>query len=232
MADQLFGNENRHKEVRKAAVDYIKKNRNEYEPFMDENTTIDKYCDLMSLNAVWGGQMELNALAKAYKFNLIVHKIDSPSMGHVFHSPIGSVATIHLSFHMGSHYNSIRRSDDPCHIGDSPIEKYVIGHNLDKILKDFKGKVEPKSKIKKLVKYDDQDEDSTSTNSKEEAKDQKEESKEKPKEDDEPDSISEHLIEYALNFTEASPDNSENIKLMKFVFELVFDQDQIGCLNE
>ena len=35
--------------------------------------------------------------------------------------------------------------------------------------------------------------------------------------------INQSLIEYALNFTEASPDESENIQLMKYIFELTFD---------
>jgi hypothetical protein len=73
----------------------------------------------------------MNALAKCLKFNAIVHKIDSPSMAHVFHKPIGSVPTIHLSYHLNSHYNSVRRADDPCMIGDAPIDKYPIGHDLE-----------------------------------------------------------------------------------------------------
>jgi hypothetical protein len=218
--------------MRQAAINNMLANPDDYKPFIDEDDTLEKYCNNMSKNTVWGGQMELNALAKAHKFNVIVHKIDSPSMAHVFHEPIGSVATIHLSYHMGSHYNSIRRSDDPCRIGDPPIKNYVIGHNLEQIQKDFKDIAdEPKSKIRKLIKSDDiVEDDSTSTNSQSKEKEDKEDEKqtkkdddkEDVKEDDDSDVISQQLIEYALNFTEASPDNIENIKLMKFVFELIF----------
>ena len=37
-ADQLFGNQNRHFEVRKNAIAYIKSHKDEYAPFMDETS--------------------------------------------------------------------------------------------------------------------------------------------------------------------------------------------------
>lgn len=83
--------------------------------------------------------MEMNALAKFYKINVIVHQIDQPSMAHVFHPPLGSVPTIHLSYHLGSHYNSVRRKDDPCLVDEIPYEKYPIGHNLQKIMNAIQG---------------------------------------------------------------------------------------------
>ena len=41
---------------------------------------------------------------------------------------------------MGEHYNSVRRIDDPCLKGESPLTAYPIGHDLSK-LKDKLGKV-------------------------------------------------------------------------------------------
>lgn len=142
------------------------KNQNNFAPFIDENTTLEKYCDWMGKNGVWGGQMELNALAYEFKFNVIVHKIDSPSMAHVFHEPMGSVPTIHLSYHMGSHYNSVRRADDPCRIGDPPIKKYVIGHKLAEMQKEMTENIEePKSKIRKVVNFNNDDDEETASTS-------------------------------------------------------------------
>ena len=56
-------------------------------------------------------------------------------MANVFIDPIGSVATLHLSFHLDSHYNSIRRGDDPMYTGVKPLKQYKIGHDLDKVKK-------------------------------------------------------------------------------------------------
>jgi hypothetical protein len=43
-------------------------------------------------------------------------------MVQVFHEPIGSVPTIHLSYHLGKHYNSIRREDDPITENQAPVK--------------------------------------------------------------------------------------------------------------
>jgi len=50
----------------------------------------------------------------------------------VFVPPIGSVPTIHISYHMGEHYNSVRRFDDP---GFRPAISgdFVVGHELEKV---------------------------------------------------------------------------------------------------
>lgn len=75
--------------------------------------------------------MELNALAQVYGFNAIIHQVDDPSMANVFHEPIGSKPTIHLSYHLGEHYNSVRRGDDPVNRGEAPVVAYPIGHDLE-----------------------------------------------------------------------------------------------------
>jgi OTU domain-containing protein 3 len=87
----------------------------------------------MEKDSVWGGQLEMNALANALKFNVIVHQVDNPSMVQVFHEPIGKVPTIHLSYHLGEHYNSVRRIDDTCIVGQAPIKFFKIGHDIENV---------------------------------------------------------------------------------------------------
>ena len=73
IADQLEGDESQHLQYRLAACKYIKTNKDYYIHFIDEDETIEGYCNDMSKDAVWGGQMEMNALASAFKFNVIIH---------------------------------------------------------------------------------------------------------------------------------------------------------------
>jgi hypothetical protein len=91
---------------------------------------MEKYCKNMLKGGTWGGQMEMNALAHVYKFNAIVHQVDNPNMVQQFHEPMGSVPTIHLSYHLGRHYNSVRREDDPMLPKTKPLP---IGHDLEKV---------------------------------------------------------------------------------------------------
>ena len=82
----------------------------------------------------------MNALANVFKFNAIVHQVDHPSLVQSFIDPIGSVPTIHLSFHLNEHYNSVRRGDDPCTRGTVPIKDFPIGHKLEEVKVLLSGK--------------------------------------------------------------------------------------------
>lgn len=94
--------------------------------------------------------MEMNALAHIHKFNAIIHQVGNPNMVQAFHEPMGSVPTIHLSYHLGRHYNSVRREDDPIERGVPPIKKYPIGHDLEKTRILVKSKVLTKEEKKQL----------------------------------------------------------------------------------
>jgi hypothetical protein len=61
-------------------------------------------------------------------------------MVQCFHPPMGSVPTLHISYHLNEHYNSVRRGDDEGHRGIPPIIEYPIGHDLEKVKELMKGK--------------------------------------------------------------------------------------------
>ena len=86
----------------------------------------------MRKSSTWGGQHEIRALGLQYKVNVIVHQVSGPNVVQTFHEPLGSVDTIHLSYHMGKHYNSVRRIDDPAKKNVVPVVYYPIGHDLEK----------------------------------------------------------------------------------------------------
>lgn len=119
IADQLDGDQTKHVYYRKTAVDYIKRNPDQFKPFLNDSDyeededPIEVYCKQMAKDSKWGGQHEINALAQKCKFNVFMHQVGSPSLMHVFHNPIEDYPIVHLSYHRGCHYNSVRRIDDP-----------------------------------------------------------------------------------------------------------------------
>jgi len=44
-----------HEDYRKECIAYIRKNKDDYIPFIEDDETIDEYCDGMEDDAVWGG---------------------------------------------------------------------------------------------------------------------------------------------------------------------------------
>jgi hypothetical protein len=73
IADQLFGEEGRHREVRQECWDYIEEQKDYFVHFIEDDETIEEYVEDMRRDHIWGDQLELTALCQAYRFNLIVH---------------------------------------------------------------------------------------------------------------------------------------------------------------
>ena len=68
-----MGDEHRHAELRAKTVDYIEENRDLYKFFIEDDESIDDYINWIRQDTKWAGQLEMNALAQVYSFNVIVH---------------------------------------------------------------------------------------------------------------------------------------------------------------
>ena len=136
VSDQLFGSEADHAQLRRLAVEQLQQNREEYQFYVENDVPIDKYIDAMSQPGSWAGQLEMSILAKYFKFNVIIHRVDSEDMAQEFH-PWGTegLKTLHLAYHRRRHYNSVRTMADP---GDGPATDYPIRHHLIKEKHDSK----------------------------------------------------------------------------------------------
>ncbi len=141
IADQLEGNEKLHRKYRADAIEYISENKESYAPFIEDDETIDQYLEDMAKDSVWGGQMEIQALSAKYQFNIIVHQVDNPIMAFT-NFPWGTVPTLHVSYHMGEHYNSVRLITD--NEGEG-VPAQPIGHEL-KIVNKQEGPDEEEKK--------------------------------------------------------------------------------------
>ena len=75
---------------------------------------------------------------------MIVHQVNNPSFAQEFW-PFGTVPTLHVSYHLGEHYNSVRLAADP---GSSAAIDFPIGHSL----KEVEGEPEEEVKEKKEEK--------------------------------------------------------------------------------
>jgi OTU domain-containing protein 6 len=98
------------RQLREVIADYLRKHRNEYEPFIDTED-YDVYCEKLAKENIWGGQVELQACAKILERPIEIIqgngnepiKIDSPLPS--LKSPI--VITFHRYLYTnGEHYNS------------------------------------------------------------------------------------------------------------------------------
>jgi len=101
-----------YKIVRYAAADYIALNPDDFIPFLEE--PLDDYTHKIKDTAEWGGQLELLALAKAYRVE--IHVLQSASsLEKIVPDTSTEGRTIWLAYYrhnygLGEHYNSLRKA--------------------------------------------------------------------------------------------------------------------------
>ena len=118
VADQLYSQEHRHDEVRRELCDFVESKRTDFEPFVEDDEDFDIYLARMRTDAEWGGNFELAAVVRCFGVHVIVHQLAAPRYQLTNHEIKGShVRTIHLSYHDGEHYNSVRVLGDNSSIG-------------------------------------------------------------------------------------------------------------------
>ncbi|VAH54034.1 unnamed protein product [Triticum turgidum subsp. durum] len=114
MGDQLEGDEGQHIKYREMVVHYILEHREEFEPFIEDEVPFDDYCDSMMKDGTWAGNMELQAGSLVTGRNICIHMLNSPRWYINNFSGREASNMVHLSYHHGEHYNSVRLTEDPC----------------------------------------------------------------------------------------------------------------------
>jgi len=126
MADQFTGEPNNYATYRKQICDFILYNRMDYEPFIEDDEPFEDYIARMRRNGTWGGHLEIQACSMAYQVNVTIHQLNQPRWELL--SLAFSTKTIHLSYHDGQHYSSVRMLRDNSRNGPpEPIEIQVRG---------------------------------------------------------------------------------------------------------
>ncbi|CAM9337729.1 unnamed protein product [Hapterophycus canaliculatus] len=109
LADQLEGRPQDHSSIRSKVMDHLERNREVFEPYVEDDESFDDYLERMRRDAEWGGNQELVAASQLYRANVVVHQFKAPR----FFIPCDKATlTIHLSYHGEHHYNSVRAIGD------------------------------------------------------------------------------------------------------------------------
>ncbi|XP_009788517.1 OVARIAN TUMOR DOMAIN-containing deubiquitinating enzyme 7 isoform X1 [Nicotiana sylvestris] len=120
LADQLEGNEEEHEKYRDMVVKFIRNNRDKFEPFIEDEVPFDEYCESMEKDGTWAGHMELQAASLVTHTNICIHRHMSPRW-YIQNFDNRDSRMLHLSYHDGEHYNSVRLKEDSCMGPASPI---------------------------------------------------------------------------------------------------------------
>lgn len=127
LADQLDGSEEEHEKYRNMVVQYILKNREMFEPFIEDEVPFDEYCQSMEKDGTWAGHMELQAASLVTHSNICIHRISSPRW-YIQNFDNREARMVHLYYHDGEHYNSVRLKEDTC---TGPARPIIIKADAD-----------------------------------------------------------------------------------------------------
>ena len=135
IADQICSNEHQFHAMRETLCDFVEASRDDFEPFIEDDEPFDDYLDRMRQNGEWGGNFELAAAVQCFGVNIVVHNFQAPRYQLTCHNPGAALedvggGTIHLSYHDGEHYNSVRIEGDVNRSGRAQATRTV------KMLKD------------------------------------------------------------------------------------------------
>lgn len=123
IADQLWGEEERHLEVRLAVCDYLETHASRFEMFIAEEDghSFSEHVQLMRALGTFGGHMELVAVASFYKVDIWIHQAGQQTYvinGHEedTKSEEGNkkkkqekLQQLHVTYHDFEHYSSVRQ---------------------------------------------------------------------------------------------------------------------------
>lgn len=137
LSDQINGDESLHLDIRRRVCEYMLRNRDEFEPFVaalledsDDDSSNKKsnkkqqqanknmdayemYIKNLEKSGTYADNGVLVAFARLYNYDLNIHQLDLPiwtiNSGSLSNKP---VRQLHLSYHNGEHYSSIRPKGD------------------------------------------------------------------------------------------------------------------------
>lgn len=107
VSDQLYGSEERHTELRHRACEYLIRHKHRYQYFVNDEQSFDEYVADMRNDGVWADNLELQAISMDCGVNIRVHQSGKPSYD-IRNHPAPDAPVIHLSYHFGEHYASVR----------------------------------------------------------------------------------------------------------------------------
>ncbi|KMZ76449.1 putative OTU domain-containing protein [Zostera marina] len=129
LAEQLDGNQEQHEKYRHMVVQYIIEHKEDFEPFIEDDVPFETYCKSMNKDGTWAGHMELQASSLIIRSNICIHRFMSPRW-YIINFKNRDARMIHLSYHDGEHYNSIRWKDDHCNGRANSIDLKAINDDL------------------------------------------------------------------------------------------------------
>ncbi|KAH3827282.1 OTU domain-containing protein 3-like [Dreissena polymorpha] len=114
LGDQFEGHVRNHFRHRQDVVRFMVDNKADFEPFLvDEDTSFEQHLWQLQKMGTYAGNDAIVAFSRLHKLNIIIHQLNSPFL--LIQGPDSCSSTtrqLHIAYHNGDHYSSVRRVGD------------------------------------------------------------------------------------------------------------------------
>lgn len=111
LGDQLEGHSRNHLKHRQETADYMIRNRNDFEPFVEDDVPFGKHVDNLAQPGTFAGNDAIVAFARNNQVNVVIHQLNNP-LWHIRGSDKSGARELHIAYRYGEHYDSVRRIND------------------------------------------------------------------------------------------------------------------------
>ncbi|NWS14332.1 OTUD3 protein, partial [Pachyramphus minor] len=111
LGDQLEGHSRNHLRHRQETVDYMVKQREDFEPFVEDDVPFEKHVTNLAKPGTFAGNDAIVAFARNNQINVVIHQLYAP-LWQIRGTDNSNVRELHIAYRYGEHYDSVRRIND------------------------------------------------------------------------------------------------------------------------
>nr|KAG5698975.1 hypothetical protein BaRGS_033488 [Batillaria attramentaria] len=112
LGDQFEGHSRNHYRHRQEVVKYMLDHRKDFEPFVEDDVPFDEHVNNLKRLGTHAGNDAIVAFAKLHNINVMIHQLNGKPLLIQGPSSSANVRQLHIAYHNGDHYSSIRRLND------------------------------------------------------------------------------------------------------------------------
>ncbi|XP_010145465.1 PREDICTED: OTU domain-containing protein 3, partial [Eurypyga helias] len=126
LGDQLEGHSRNHLRHREETVAYMIKQREDFEPFVEDDVPFEKHVTNLAKPGTFAGNDAIVAFARNNQINVVIHQLNAP-LWQIRGTDKNNARELHIAYRYGEHYDSVRRIND-----DSEAPAYLRMEMLSK----------------------------------------------------------------------------------------------------
>ncbi|XP_053853449.1 OTU domain-containing protein 3 isoform X1 [Vidua macroura] len=111
LGDQLEGHSRNHLRHRQETVQFMVRQRGDFEPFVEDDVPFDKHVANLAKPGTFAGNDAIVAFARNNQMNVVIHQLNTP-LWQIRGTDRSDARELHIAYRYGEHYDSVRRLSD------------------------------------------------------------------------------------------------------------------------